>query len=60
MKKRFLFGCEREPTFRWVNMRTEEDLDPENIANPGNHLLIQKDLSHFPGRVLSQSLEKLS
>jgi hypothetical protein len=43
-----------------VNMRTEENLDPEDIPNPGNHLLIQKDLSHFTGRVLCESPPKLS
>jgi len=42
-----------------VNMRTEENLDPEDISDPGNHLLVQKDLSHFTGTVLFESPPKL-
>jgi hypothetical protein len=41
-----------------MDASTKEDLNPEDIANPRNHLLIQQCLPDLPGTLPAEPVEE--
>jgi hypothetical protein len=41
-----------------MDASTKEDLNPEDIANPRNHLLIQQSLTDLPRTLLAEPVKE--